>query len=190
MKCSIISVFFAAALFAACSGNNQAENKDAKADSVVQSATFAHLRNDIAKYIAEKGVSVGVAVVDFSSKDTLSVNGQHHFAMMSVCKFPQAITLLHLVDSGMLQRNAKVHITSYDLTVPTNSTLKKDHPTEYEIGIKATSAANSSSNTRTYSPRGNINSIIPGVTPRGNAVLPADAKEKGTEEIKKPGDSK
>lgn len=128
MKSSFISVFFAAALFAACSGNNQAENKDAKANSVVQSATFAHLRNDIAKYIAEKGVSVGVAVVDFSSKDTLSVNGQHHFAMMSVCKFPQAITLLHLVDSGMLQRNAKVQITSYDLTVPTNSTLKKDHP--------------------------------------------------------------
>lgn len=136
MKYSIILFFCAVIIFTACNGSNQADNKAAKADSILQSPTSVSLRNDIAKYIEKKGVKIGVAIKRLNNSDTLSVNGDHHFAMMSVCKFPQAITLLHLVDEGKLLRTAKVHITPYDLEVPTNSTLKKDHPrTPFDLTI-------------------------------------------------------
>ncbi len=116
-------------LLSSCGGNTN--TSPANSHPADTSATIHHqdaLRNKIAAYVNAKHLDIGVGVMQLERGDTLSVNGHVHYALMSVCKFPQAITLLHLVDDGKLARNAMVHITPYDLTQPTHSSLHKDHP--------------------------------------------------------------
>ena len=115
-------------LLAACGGNNHQPASGPVVDGVTKSKSNDTLRNKIASYIGQKHLNIGVAVMHLGNGDTLSVNGHYHYALMSVCKFPQAITLLHLVDEGKLDRSARVHITPYDLTIYTHSSLQKDHP--------------------------------------------------------------
>jgi beta-lactamase class A len=109
-------------------GNADTASSTPPADTTAAVNPTDALRNKIAAYISAKHINIGVAVMHLEKGDTLSVNGHEHYAMMSVCKFPQAVTLLHLVDSGKLARDVKVHITPADLLIPTYSTLKKDHP--------------------------------------------------------------
>ena len=124
----ISALFVSVLLLAACSGNNHQAISGTVADSVKKNNSNDLLRNKIATYIGQKHLNIGIAVMHLGNGDTVSVNGHYHYALMSVCKFPQAIALLHLVDSGKLDRNVKVHITPYDLTQPTHSSLTKDHP--------------------------------------------------------------
>ncbi len=120
-------IFISAVLLTSC-GNADTKSATPPADTAAALHPTDALRNKIAAYISAKHINVGVAVMHLEKGDTLSINGHEHYAMMSVCKFPQAVALLHLVDSGKLSRNVKVHITSADLSIPTYSTLKKDHP--------------------------------------------------------------
>lgn len=129
MKPIFFSIFFTAfAGLLSCNNTVSSDANAVKSEAAKPANDIVRLRNQLVKFVSANGVNTGVAIKRLNTGDTLSVNGDHHFAMMSVCKFPQAITLLHLVDEGKLLRTAKVHITPYDLTVPTNSTLKKDHP--------------------------------------------------------------
>jgi len=122
----IASIFIFAVLLASCAGNTPPAAD--KTNATNGTHRFDSLRSKIAAYIGAKHLDIGVAVMHLELGDTLSINGHEHYAMMSTCKFPQAITLLHLVDSGKIARNAKVHISPYDLIQLTFSTLKKDHP--------------------------------------------------------------
>jgi len=85
-------------------------------------------RTQLLDYVKARNLHIGIGISCFENKDTLSVNGNEHYSLMSVCKFPQAITLLHLQDEGKLARNAMVHITQEDFKQPTMSSLQKDHP--------------------------------------------------------------
>ena len=124
----LYAILISSAFLTSC-GNTNTTSSLPTADTA---AAAAHptdvLRSKIAAYISAKHINAGVAIMHLEKGDTLSVNGHEHYPMMSVCKFPQAITLLHLIDSGKLSRDGKVHITPYDLTQPTHSTLQKDHP--------------------------------------------------------------
>jgi beta-lactamase class A len=123
---AVISMFIV--LFSSCGGNNTSPAISHPADTLASMHRTDTLRNKVVGYIGAKQLNIGVAVMHLERGDTLSVNGHEHYAMMSVCKFPQAITLLHLVDSDKLARIAMVRITPYDLTQPTRSSLRKDHP--------------------------------------------------------------
>jgi beta-lactamase class A len=116
-----------AALLVSCGGSTSPTASHPE-NTVAAVRPADSLRGKIAAYIGAKHLDIGVAVMHLEHGDTLSINGHEHYAMMSVCKFPQAITLLHLADAGKLARNAMIHITPYDLTQPTLSTLPKDHP--------------------------------------------------------------
>lgn len=95
---------------------------------------FAHAQQDsllrlqikeIAKPI--KGV-VGVSVLGIEDRDTLTYNGYSRLVMHSVMKFPIAIAILHLVDSGKLSLDMLVHITKKDLRKNTYSPLRDKYP--------------------------------------------------------------
>lgn len=120
-------ILLSAVLLTSC-GNTNSVSSITAADTVATVHSTDVLRNKMTAYINAKHVNIGVAIMHLEKGDTLSINGHEHYAMMSVCKFPQAITLLHLIDSGKLPRDIKVHITPYDLSQPTHSTLQKDHP--------------------------------------------------------------
>jgi beta-lactamase class A len=55
----------------------------------------AELRKKIEQIISKKNSTVGIAVQGIEDKDTLSINGNLDFPMMSVFKFHIALTVLY-----------------------------------------------------------------------------------------------
>lgn len=112
-------------LFCAC--NNTVQTAEKRVQNAPATLSDS-LREKLQTIIHASGEQVGLAVLDLETGDTLSINGDRHFALMSVAKFPQALMLLHLMDEGKLDRNAPLHLSAADLQVKTASTLLKDHP--------------------------------------------------------------
>jgi len=71
---------------------------------------------------------VGVALLGLEDGDTLSINGGDRFPMQSVYKFPLAMFVLHLVDSGKLSLGQKIHVSKKELPDDTWSPLQKKYP--------------------------------------------------------------
>jgi beta-lactamase class A len=80
---------------------------------------------EIAKPV--KGI-VGVSILGIENRDTLTLNGNARLVMHSVFKFPIALTVLHLIDTGKLSLNQMVHIAKRDLLKDTNSPLRDKFP--------------------------------------------------------------
>ena len=77
--------------------------------------------------IRSRGI-VGVALEVIETGDTLTVNGNWHFPMQSVYKFPLALAVLHQVDEGKLSLEQKIHISKSDLLPNTWSPLRDKYP--------------------------------------------------------------
>jgi beta-lactamase class A len=73
-----------------------------------------------------KGI-VGVSILNIENRDTLSYNGNARLVLHSVMKFPIALTVLHLVDSGKLSLDQMIHIKKRDLP-KTYSPLRDKYP--------------------------------------------------------------
>ncbi|MEO6980853.1 MAG: class A beta-lactamase, subclass A2 [Mucilaginibacter sp.] len=80
---------------------------------------------DIIKPI--KGI-VGVSLMGLETRDTVSVNGDARLVLHSVMKFPIALTVLHLVDSGVLKLDQKIHFKKRDMVNNTHSPLRDKYP--------------------------------------------------------------
>ncbi len=85
------------------------------------------LRAGFASFILKETADIGVAVIG-PGGDTVSVNGDRQYVLMSVAKFPQALALLHFVDEGRISRDTLLHFGTADLKQRTGSTILKDHP--------------------------------------------------------------
>ena len=87
------------------------------------------LNHKIAAIINGKDATVGVAIKDLDDGDSLYILADTpHFAMMSVCKFPQALLLLHLADSGKYNAAKPIYFGPDDLKQRTGSKILQDHP--------------------------------------------------------------
>ena len=60
------------------------------------------LRQKIEQIIATKKADVGVSILNLENGDSLSINGNKHYPMLSVFKFHIALTVLNKVDKGEL----------------------------------------------------------------------------------------
>ena len=74
-----------------------------------------------------KGI-VGVSLMGLETRDTISVNGGARLVLHSVMKFPIALTVLHLVDSGVLKLDQKIHFKKRDMVKNTHSPLRDKYP--------------------------------------------------------------
>lgn len=74
-----------------------------------------------------KGI-VGVSILDMETGDTLSYNGKARLVLHSVMKFPIALTVLHLVDTGKLSLDQVIHISKHELQKDTHSPLRDKFP--------------------------------------------------------------
>ena len=86
------------------------------------------LRDQIAQIAKPAKGIVGVSVLSVEDGDTLNYNGKARLVMHSVMKFPIALTVLHLVDTGKLTLEQTVHINKRDLPKNTNSPLRDKYP--------------------------------------------------------------
>jgi len=103
--------------------------------SLITAQTTELLRHKIEQIVAEKNVTVGVAISGNSGKDTLSINGDTHFPMQSVFKFHIALALLSEVDRGKFSLNQKVEIRKEDLIPDLYSPLREDYPNGVTLPI-------------------------------------------------------
>jgi len=85
------------------------------------------LREQIAQIARPAKGIVGVAIMDLESRDTITFNGNSRLVMQSVMKFPIALAVLHLVDTGKISLDQIVHISKHDLS-KTPGPLRDKYP--------------------------------------------------------------
>lgn len=84
------------------------------------------IENALQEYIKGKDARIGVAVI-INGKDTVSVNGKRDFPMMSVMKFPLALTVAHWVDANGMSMNDTVTFSENALKEDTYSPMLKKY---------------------------------------------------------------
>lgn len=84
------------------------------------------IENALQEYINGKDARIGVAVI-INGKDTVSVNGNRDFPMMSVFKFPLALTVVHWVDTNGMSLNDNVTFSENALNEDTYSPMLKKY---------------------------------------------------------------
>jgi beta-lactamase class A len=107
------------------------------------------LRAEINKIVQSKKADIGVSVMALEDGDTLSVNGNKQYTMMSVVKFPQALFVLYLVDHGKANTSQMIHFGKEDFGPETWSPLKTDkkgQPCDITLKEALTYAVGSSDN--------------------------------------------
>jgi beta-lactamase class A len=91
-------------------------------------AQHIQLKNNIEQIAASAKGLTGVAVLKLEDRDTLTYHGNARLVMQSVMKFPIAMAVLHLVDSGALTLDQTIHIEKRDLPVMSVSPLRDKYP--------------------------------------------------------------
>jgi len=86
------------------------------------------LKTEIENIIATKKATVGVSILGSNSNDTLSINGNKHFPMISVFKFHIAIAVLNKVDKNEFSLKQKIFIKKSELLENTWSPFRKKYP--------------------------------------------------------------
>ena len=95
--------------------------------SAVACSPAEDLEQRLGKIISGKDAEVGIAVI-FNGKDTLTLNNDKQYPMMSVFKFHQALAVAdHLAKSGK-HLTDKIHIEPEDLQKDTYSPLRDRFP--------------------------------------------------------------
>ena len=91
-------------------------------------AQIDNLKNEIESLIESKNATIGVSIIANNFKDTININENFHYPMLSVFKFPIALTVLSEVDKGNFKLNQKVKILSKDLLPDTWSPIREKFP--------------------------------------------------------------
>jgi len=86
------------------------------------------LKLKINEIISTQKATFGIGIYDFENKETLFINEDKQFVMLSVVKFPQAIAILNQVDEGILNYDTKIHFEKSDLLPNTYSPLRDERP--------------------------------------------------------------
>ena len=81
------------------------------------------LKNKIEAITKGKQATVGVAILDLKTHETLTVN-DGHYPMQSVFKFHLALAVFNLIDKGKLLLNQKIHVKKEDWQPKTHSPLR------------------------------------------------------------------
>ena len=86
------------------------------------------LQQKLEQIIATKKADVGVSILNFKNGDTVNINGNKHYPMISVFKFHIALTVLNKVDKGELSLNQKLVIKKNELLENTWSPFREKYP--------------------------------------------------------------
>lgn len=87
---------------------------------------FAFLQDSLRSYAVDKDARVGIAVI-LNGRDTVAVDGDKDFPMMSVFKFPLALTVAHSVDLKASSLSEMINIRAEDLKENTYSPMLRKY---------------------------------------------------------------
>lgn len=88
----------------------------------------SQIKDEIEKIIENKELELGFAMYNFSTGDTLSINGNKHCPMQSVFKFPIALAMLNEVDNKNFDLNQNIYVGTEDLRPGLWSPIEKKYP--------------------------------------------------------------
>lgn len=83
------------------------------------------LRKNLSDEIAPFKGTVGIAVWFEDQGDTLNMNNDVKYPLLSVYKLPLAMKVMHDIDSGLYNLNSKVEVSAEELSENTYSPMKK-----------------------------------------------------------------
>ncbi|WP_343617249.1 class A beta-lactamase [Flavobacterium sp.] len=86
------------------------------------------LREKIRQIISDRKADIGVAILHLESGQTVQINGDKHYPMISVFKFHIALTVLHQVDENKLSLDQKIFIPKKALLENTFSPFRDKYP--------------------------------------------------------------
>lgn len=92
------------------------------------SSQINFLRTDLQKIASSVNAKVGIAILDFNSGDTLTVNNIYPYPMQSVYKFHLALAVLKKVDARELKLSQPIEIRAEQLHQNTWSPLRDEFP--------------------------------------------------------------
>lgn len=87
-------------------------------------ANIDSLRYRIIEYCNNYNASIGVAMTLIEDSDTMSINGDKMFPMLSVYKLPIAMSVLNSVDNGWQTLQTPIHVIQNDIHPNTWSPLR------------------------------------------------------------------
>lgn len=87
----------------------------------------AALEKQLKEVIVGKKAEIGIAVI-INGKDTLTLNNDVRYPMMSVFKFHQALSVAHYLEQKKLPLTTPIHIRKSDLKPNTYSPLRDKYP--------------------------------------------------------------
>ncbi len=105
-------------LLSACGGSPKTPATDSLAVSATAPSTDS-LRQQISAIAAEAGGTVGVAIRNLNTGDTLTLNDTARLPMQSAFKFPIAMAVLKQVDEGKLSLEQTIPVTLTIFSKPT-----------------------------------------------------------------------
>jgi len=94
----------------------------------ISSEDLDGLRQSITEIISTKNATFGIGMYDFETQETLFMNKDEPFVLLSVVKFPQALAILDQVDQGNFDYEMKIRIEKSDLRPNTYSPLRDKRP--------------------------------------------------------------
>ena len=100
----------------------------------IQAFGQTELRQKIEQIVSTKNADVGISILNLENGDTLSINGNKHYPMISIFKFHIALTVLSKVDKGEFSLNQKFFIKKGELLEDTWSPFREKYP-DGEIAI-------------------------------------------------------
>ena len=86
------------------------------------------IKDRINKIIQNKNAGIGVAILDLNSNESVVINGEEHYPMQSVFKFPIALKVLSDVDKDKITLGDSVFVSSAELKKKTWSTIQEKYP--------------------------------------------------------------
>ncbi|MDR2206536.1 MAG: class A beta-lactamase, subclass A2, partial [Flavobacteriaceae bacterium] len=99
------------------------------------SAQIGDLEGEIKNVIHDKKATIGVSIIANNYQDTININENLHYPMLSVFKFPIAMAVLAEVDKGKFSLNQKIKITTKDLLPNTTSPIRDKFPNGTEMPL-------------------------------------------------------
>lgn len=90
-------------------------------------AQSGNLEHNLREIIKNKKAEIGIAVI-LNGKDTVTVNNDRQYPMMSVFKFHQALAVADYLQRNKLPLSTKIKITKEDLKPDTYSPLRDKYP--------------------------------------------------------------
>ncbi len=87
---------------------------------------YSELETELNEYVAGKDARIGIAII-IDGTDTIAVNGNKEFPMMSVFKFPIALAIAQWIDSNGMTTSDTVRVRKDELMENTYSPMLKKY---------------------------------------------------------------